>query len=290
MRVQTSLPFWMRVFFRVFVLCSILTGCNHLFYFPRPEILFPPEVLKLKYETIDFKSTDGTPLKGWYFPTTQKKSLGTIVQFHGNAENMTSHYLSMVWLIPEGYNVFTFDYRGYGQSSGEITQKGSVEDGVAAIQKAYEIHQKNKGGIFITWGQSLGGGILQGSLMHSQLPVSLVILDSTFTSYRKVANTVLRKSWITWLFSPLAYVLVSDRYAGIDFAKTNRVPVLVVHDELDSVVPYKNGEDLFARIQAPKTFWHPRLGGHHQTFSPGQDENRKKLVEFLSKVSPSANY
>ena len=65
----------------------------------------------------------------------QKK--GLILQYHGNAENLTSHYLSLGWLAHEGFDVFIFDYRGYGRSSGEIDARGISWDSQAAFDYAY---------------------------------------------------------------------------------------------------------------------------------------------------------
>ncbi|UPT75824.1 MAG: lysophospholipase [Elusimicrobiota bacterium] len=71
-----------------------------------------------------------------WFPAQNGPARGTIVHFHGNGENMTSHYLFVYWLALERWNVFTFDYRGYGASGGEKSIAGSVADGAAAIKAA----------------------------------------------------------------------------------------------------------------------------------------------------------
>lgn len=275
------------------------SACNHLFYYPQKDVLYPPENLKIKYEPKEFISLDGTKLTGWFFPAVtgdaknyklNKNPKGTIIQFHGNAENMTSHYLSLVWLTREGYNLFTFDYRGYGKSEGEVTQQGTVEDGVSAIREVLKAH---KNGVLITWGQSLGGAVLQSSLEklseEEKNKVSLIILDSTFSSYKTVAASSLRKNAVTWLISPLAYVLISDKFAAAGFYQENKTPVLIVHDELDNVVPYSNGEILNDKILGPKDFWHPRIGGHTRSFAPDQPSLRQKLVQFLSTTKKMAN-
>ncbi len=268
----------------LFLILFTLTGCNHLFYFPTADVYYPPENLKLKYEKVAFKSADGTALTAWFIPTVKKKVKGTIVQFHGNAENMTSHYMSLVWLVQEGYNLFTFDYRGYGASAGKPTQKGTVEDGVAAISEALK---KHSGGAFIVWGQSLGGAILQASLerVSDLQKVDLIILESTFTSYRKVAASLFKRGAVTWFLVPLTYVLISDRHAGMKFLENNHIPVLIVHDEHDQTVPYENGLDIYNRTRAKKTFWSFTDGAHTRGFSPDRPENRKKLVEFLGTLT-----
>ena len=277
------------------VLLLLSTSCNHLFYYPQKDVLYPPENFGIIYEPKTFTSLDGTKLNAWYFPAQsgEKKSKinkdpkGTIIQFHGNAENMTSHYLSLAWLIHEGYNLFSFDYRGYGKSEGEPTPEGTVKDGVAAIREILKDERTSaKSKILVAWGQSLGGAIMQRSIEElaedERKRLHLVVLDSTFSSYKTVAASTLRKSAVTWLISPLAYILVSNSYGAEKFYKSNQSAVLIVHDELDNVVPYSNGKDINHKIESPnKTFWHPRIGGHVRTFAADQPEWRQKLLQFL---------
>lgn len=256
-------------------------GCNHLFYYPSKEIFYPPENLKITYQSIKFTSQDGTNLSGWYFPTTGKKAKGTVVQFHGNAQNMTSHYLSVVWLVKEGYNLFTFDYRGYGESEGTPNQKGTVLDGTAALKKAWELHDKKSP--FIVWGQSLGGAVLQASLANfpNLSDVRLIILESTFNSYRKVSYTLIKNGYL-WFLSPLAWVLISDRYSGKNYMKKNKIPLLVVHDENDQTVPFANAKDILEINPGSEELWQLKMGGHLRAFAPDQDPRRQQLVQFLS--------
>lgn len=263
-------------------------SCNHLFYYPNKEVFYPPEKLGITYEPKNFTSVDGTKLTAWYFPAkTKTKPKGTIIQFHGNAQNMTSHYLSLVWLTKEGYNLFVFDYRGYGSSDGLPSQQGTVEDGVSALREVLKYNSKDDKHILIAWGQSLGGAILQRSIEDltpdEKKHIQLIVLDSTFSSYKSVAASTLRKSAVTWLISPIAYLLISDSYGADKFAEVNQTPVLIIHDELDPVVPFSNGEDLFEKIETPnKTFWHPRFGGHTRTFA--ELEWRQKLLPFLESI------
>ncbi|MEX1024400.1 MAG: hypothetical protein WD226_04920 [Planctomycetota bacterium] len=42
--------------------------------------------------------------------------------------------LRVDWLPAEGYNVFAFDYRGYGKSAGRPTRQGLHEDLIAALE------------------------------------------------------------------------------------------------------------------------------------------------------------
>jgi hypothetical protein len=43
-----------------------------------------------------------------------EKAAGSILVLHGNAQNLSTHVNSVLWLVKEGYNLFIIDYHGYG--------------------------------------------------------------------------------------------------------------------------------------------------------------------------------
>ena len=74
-------------------------------------------------------TADGETLHGWWLPAlTDEPAKGTIYYLHGNAQNVSAHILNVAWLPEKGYNVFTLDYRGYGQSTGAPDIEGALHD------------------------------------------------------------------------------------------------------------------------------------------------------------------
>ena len=68
---------------------AALCGCTHLFFQPSAVIFSDPAAAGTRYEVIKFASGDGTELTGMYFPPAGPPR-GTVVHFHGNAQNMTT--------------------------------------------------------------------------------------------------------------------------------------------------------------------------------------------------------
>jgi alpha-beta hydrolase superfamily lysophospholipase len=100
-------------------LSSLIAGCiSSPFYQPDRVLYSTPPSVGLKYENAVFVSSDGTRLTGWFIPAAgyqnPKNAKGTVVHFHGNAQNMSAHWQFVTWLPQRGFNVFVFDYRGYG--------------------------------------------------------------------------------------------------------------------------------------------------------------------------------
>ncbi len=237
---------------------------------------------------VHFTSQDGTVLYAWLFQARGEKNppLGTIIQFHGNAENMSSHYLSLAWLTEQGYQLVAFDYRGYGRSEGDPSQKGTYLDALAALNVAWDFHQQNHAKRFIVFGQSLGGAIATRALQDfpEKDHVDLLVLDSTFTSYKSVARRKLASFWLTWPFSPLGNVLISDEYNAEEALKQNRSRMLIIHDRNDPVMPFSCGEDSYKLATAQKEFWELNQGEHIAAFSDPHSLNRLRLVELLDSL------
>ncbi|GAB4010765.1 MAG: alpha/beta hydrolase [Bdellovibrio sp.] len=270
----------MKRFFGLLLILT-LTSCTSLFYQPDSVLYSEPTQYKLNYKTLTFNSKDGTPLSAWLIEATTKKKKGLVLQFHGNAQNMSSHWVSVGWLAQHGYDVLAFDYREYGISEGDADPKGVYEDSLAAFDFGYEKFKETKGETFIVIGQSLGGAIAMRALrdFSKRDEVDLLMLDSTFDSYQDIAFRKLKKFWFTFIFSPLAYVLVSDKYSPYDDVPTFKMPVLVVYGDQDFVVESYFGKRIAERLTTEKKFvWEIPEGKHTDVFFR---ENRRYQQEFL---------
>ncbi len=260
---------------------AAFTGCTHLFFQPSGHIYGDPADSGLKYEALKFNSADGTALTGMFFPAAGTP-LGTVVHFHGNASNMTAHYPYSAWLSKEGFNVFIFDYRGYGASGGKPTLDGLVEDGIAALEQAKKLPGAEAGKIIIL-GQSLGGAIAVAAAAESGFKPAALVLEGTFYSYRSIGSAVLRRRWFTWPAAWLPWVAVNGRHSPADYIGKITCPKLFIHSGEDPVVPFSQGRKLYEAAGEPKEFWAVR-GGHIDAFYSQRETYGPKLVEFLRKA------
>ncbi len=263
------------------------SACNHLFYYPTKQSYFDPKKFNLTQKDIWLQTEGGEKIHAWLFESARKPALGTILFFHGNGENLSSHFIQLSWLPAEGYNFLVFDYPGYGQSSGEASQKGTIQAGYAAIDW---LHQYDPQPLII-FGQSLGGAIAQKVIMDKkdQIPIKGIVLDSTFNSYQAIARKKLSLSWITWILQPLTYVLVSDRWKASALEKISPIPVLVIHGNDDRVVEPEMGERIFEQLNEPKQIWRIPGGQHTDVFWAHQEKYRPQFLKWLADLNPPAN-
>lgn len=258
----------------------ILGGCQSLLYFPRQDQLFSPEQFHLQYENVYFKSATGESIHGWYFASTQTDSKGTVLFFHGNADNITSHFMMFHWLPSQEYNYLIFDYPGYGQSRGKPTPANTVSAGKAAAEWIH-ITKDARGLIF--YGHSLGGIVAMkvAEEIKSSIPLKVVMIDASFSSYQRMARRILSRSWVTWFGQPLAYIILSDRYSPEPLSQVAPVPMVFIHGDSDPVIEPESSQEMYIQAGAPKELWIVPGGHHGDLYEVRGGELRGKFLDYL---------
>ena len=272
-----------RLLFIIALASALLAGCNGVFFFPDRAQRLSPDLLGLKYEDVGFPAQDGTRLHAWFLPARGRVQ-GTILFLHGNAENISTHIMSVRWLPAQGFNVFLLDYRGYGASEGEPTAEGVQEDVDAAMRTLLSRSDVDPDRI-VVFGQSLGGAIAIYNVAHSPYRSHIrgLAVESAFASYRDIVREKLAAFWLTWpLQYPLSW-LVSDRHSPVrSVAEISPIPLLIMHGDRDPIVPVGDGRRLFDAAREPKQLWIVPGGGHIQAFQ--HQGYRDRFVAWLEQV------
>lgn len=263
----------------------LLPGCSSLFFYPDRVTYLTPDRLNLSYDDVYLDTADGETLHGWWLPaeTPEGDAKGTVYFLHGNAQNISSHLLNIAWLPGEGYNVFTLDYRGYGKSTGAPDIDGAlhdVETGLRWLAGNTDV----KGRPVYILGQSLGGALAiplasEWTQRREQPRLDGLILDGTFSGFRKIAREKLGAFWLTWPFQiPLSWTIPAD-YEGVDYIDDiSPIPVMIIHSVRDGIIPFHHGEALYEAAEEPKEFLQTDTP-HAATFViPGY---REAVLEFM---------
>lgn len=291
------------------VFAIIVSGCTSVFFQPSRQRFPYLENDRLSAEPVSLTSKDGVKISAWRLGSIEARRAhpeivrvnglraderrGIALQFHGNAENMTSHYQFMLWLLYEGWDVLTFDYRGYGNSEGDPSNlQGVLQDGVAALTWADSLAKQANLPLTV-FGQSLGASIAMSALEEyrpSQL--RLLIVDSAFYSFTSIAREKLSDVWLFWPFQWLGYLLVSNELsAGPRFERAGsdsvfHTPAVFLHSEQDPVVSNRQGEKLFDAYPGPKVRWTTKEPGHVNTLFADltADDPRKSITREKVKL------
>jgi fermentation-respiration switch protein FrsA (DUF1100 family) len=98
----------------------------------------------------------------------------------------------------------------------------------------------------ILYGRSVGSG--PATELAARLPVGGLVIESGFVSAFRVLTRV--------------SLLPFDRFHNLRHIRRLRAPVLVIHGEVDEVIPWSHGRRLFEAAHEPKTsLW--VAGAHH---------------------------
>ncbi len=260
----------------------LLSGCTHMIFHPNQIQYYNLKELGIKHENVFFKTSNGLRLHGWWLEAAVAKK-ASVIYVHGNAQNISSHVRNVAWLTKYGFDVFLFDYRGYGYSQGKTELDGVISDVKNAIEYGINRSEKNKKPVFVI-GQSLGASLAIYSVANSSYKSSIKALFSVsaFSDYREITQEVLDTWWLTWLLQwPLSFT-VDNTYSPVDVVnKISPVPLVVMHSKQDEVIPFHHSAALFSKAEMPKQF-RELTGRHNEVFLI--EANRTLLLDELNKL------
>ncbi|RHX84429.1 alpha/beta hydrolase [Leptospira stimsonii] len=272
------------------ILFISLESCASLFYQPTKEIYWTPEIFGFQHREESFKTFDGEEIHFWRI-IPKEKPKGVVLQFHGNGENRTSHFTSLVWMVNYGYELVVIDYRGYFDSTGIPERENIHKDSVEFIERELEYSKIRKIPL-IVYGQSLGGAIALRATtdVKDKSGIVLVVADGSFASYKTVFKQVVRRV----LFFPMDWIaglFVNDSLnPGETVSQLTPIPLLVIHGTEDPIVSYQNGIELFGLAGQPKWFWEVRGGGHVNWMNLGASKESKNFLAFLENLIQKSKF
>ncbi|CAA2989587.1 bem46 isoform X2 [Olea europaea subsp. europaea] len=253
-----------------------------------------PARLRLLYEDVWLRSSDGVRLHGWFIKLFPDGRGPTILFFQENAGNI-AHRLEMIRVMLQRLqcNVFMLSYRGYGESEGFPSQDGITKDAQAALDHLFQRTDIDTSRI-VVFGRSLGGAV--GAVLTKNNPdkVAAIILENTFTSILDMAGVLLpflklfiRKSGTK---GPGALnFLVRSPWNTIDVIGEIKQPILFLSGLQDEMVPPSHMQILYAKAAARNpqcSFVEFPNGMHMDTWLSGGDRYWSTILEFLEKVVP----
>jgi len=269
-------------------------GClNNRFYQPNQTLYETPDQYNLHYEEVFFKSKDGTKLHAWFIPAVGD-AVGTVIHFHGNFGNLTYYFNQIGWLPLNNFNVFTFDYRGYGQSEGAPSRRGIYEDAVSAIEYIMSKPTITPRNVYI-FAQSLGGVNAIVAIAKNDFPeIRAIAIEGAFYSYRAEAQDMMGSAvqkkignipFLSQQIRLISFFSVTNSYSPDEFIdQVSPIPILLIHCTQDSLVSYHHSERLYEKAKEPKDLWIINDCSHLQVFTDKKTgyRYRQKLVQFFN--------
>jgi fermentation-respiration switch protein FrsA (DUF1100 family) len=239
-------------------------------FFPARGEDVTPSALGVPYGASVVTTEDGEQVRVWTLRHPRPRA--TVVYFHGNGGNLSVWAPILVGVQRQGYTVHAFDYRGYGQSTGTPSERGLYRDAAAVVQ--WVSTQLEPDVPVIYWGRSLGSAVAAFAA-RVRRPDG-VIVEAGFTDVRSLLKG-----------SPLSLLALfsSYRFPTAAFLREARAPVLVMHGDGDTVIPFSAGRALFERIGEPKRFFLIGAGDHNDLAPHDAVAYWRAVADFVAAVS-----
>jgi uncharacterized protein len=218
----------------------------------------------LPIKEVTIVTPDGETLNAWYEPPQPGQPV--FLFFHGQGGTLDMGKWRYIRMHKQGVGYLAVSYRGYSGSTGKPTEKGLFTDGLAAYD--WLKSQGHKPADIVIHGHSLGTGI--ATYVAGKREARALVLEAPFTATVDVASE-------RYPFVPVSW-LMKDQFRSRERIKDVHMPLLVIHGDRDSVVPFHHGQRLFAMANQPKTF--VRMpGSEHNTLT--RDGAYKHVWTFL---------
>lgn len=216
----------------VAVLAMAWVGQRRLIYFPDHNPGPPPGDVTV----LEAVTSDGIAHRAWLVPA-EGEAFARVVVFNGNAGHKRDRLPLARGLAVRGMEVLLFDYRGYGDTDGNPSEKGLLRDAAAVVEAASDTDLP-----VVYLGESLGAAV--ATLLAVDRPPAALVLRSPFTSLADMART-------HYPTLP-AGLLLQDRYEVEEAIARLEVPVLVVLGSADTIVPPALSRRVFEAATGPK--------------------------------------
>ncbi|MDR0759268.1 MAG: alpha/beta hydrolase [Treponema sp.] len=264
----------------------------------------------MPYEEVGVMSHDGLALKGWFLPANRtagqdsEKDAGTSVSaatmilahgYSGHPRQISN--IARVLYEQSGYNILMPCSRGCGFSQGDYIGFGWLDrlDYHLWIDWVKERTVANGPVTIILYGISMGGATVLMTAGEGLPPeVKAVIEDCGYTSvydellhqmklHYHIQNEKLMKRVSNVCKRRAGYSF--EEASTLDQVKKITAPVLFIHGDADTFVPFKMGPALYAACAAPKELYVVRGASHGEACTSDPEEYRRRITQFLRKYS-----
>ena len=259
----------------IIILIALYFIIGLLYYLFQNRFIFVRYDIKGKYSLnleqnhteLLLKAKDGETMHALWIKAENPK--GLIIYFHGNTGSLKRWGKVAAELTSFGYDILATEYRGYGKSTGNPSEKRIIADAELFYDFALEHYPENQ---VVIYGRSLGSSVaIQISAKHNP---RCLILETPFYNLMNVA----------WNQIPIYpyHLMLRHKFKSNYFIKYVKSPILFMHGTNDRQVRYKSARRLYNLVADRKNVsFHTFKEGGHNNLST-YDKYDRVLEEILS--------
>jgi pimeloyl-ACP methyl ester carboxylesterase len=226
-------PGWRRAVILAAVIAGGYLALLSWIYCYQEHLIFRPDPLPVAHRFIfnDVHEVSIETLSALHLQLPNPR--GVVFYLHGNNGNLATWFSNVEFYREANYDLFMFDYRSYGKSSGRIESEAQLRADVLAAW--HSVAPQYAGKRKVIFGRSLGTGLAAG--LAAEVQPDLTILVSPYCSMTQLMHShyPLLPTWL------LRYPLATCQDASL-----LRAPLLLVHGEQDRLIPVTHSEQLLS--------------------------------------------
>ena len=203
------------------------------------------------------------------------KNAPNILFFHGNGEIVSDYDDFGTIYVNAGINFFPVDYRGYGRSGGKPSVTAMMNDCHVIFDFLKQwLFEKGFTGKLIVMGRSLGSASALEIAFHHLDRFDALIIESGFA----YADPLFRLLGI----DPEKIGYTEDQgFSNVHKISRFDKPTLIIHAELDYIIPFSEGQALFNASPAEdKTLLKISNAGHNDIFYHGFQQYMAHITQL----------
>ena len=207
------------------------------------------------------------------------KRYPTIIFFHGNAEICKDYDDIASYYNQHKINIIVSDYRGYGLSSGQPNKDNLHKDSLTVFDFTFEYLKKNKYNLnLIPMGRSLGSASVSHIIKHRESKIKGCIIESGFATEYPLLNLMNINP------EDISFSL-KDGFENLDKLKSYSKALLVIHADLDNIVPFSQAELIMIECKSnTKELFKVEGANHNNILMYARDEYFIKIQSFVESL------
>ncbi|MBO5879733.1 MAG: alpha/beta hydrolase [Clostridia bacterium] len=215
------------------------------------------EISRIPYEDVYITARDGIRLRARYYHVSDAAPVE--IQFHGYRDNPYRDMAgSALCCLKDGNNLLLVDQRGGGESGGKVITFGILERYDVIAWTHYVARRFGEDKKILLFGISMGAAsVLMASGEDLPRSVRGAVADCPYSSPIEIIGIVGAKKGVPAFLARLFAIIGARLFGGFSILESNAVaavkkssvPILLIHGDSDSLVPFYMSEEISAASQ-----------------------------------------
>ncbi len=261
----------------------------------RKHVVLPAAAGELRLQPVSFPSRRGDlTLQGWFLPSGASDK--TVIFAHGYGKNRLQEDVPGLELARvlgrSGYNILMFDFRGCGESGGELTSIGQYEkdDLIGAVDFMKKTGRPGEHVGVLGFSMGAATAILAAA---EDSRIEAVVADAPFADL----ENYLKENLPVWSdlpafpFTPLILNLMPpvlrldpQKVSPVSVIRKIKAPILFIHGASDPDIPAADSEELYRTSSAGNSLWIVPGAKHVGSFRRQPEEYTRRILELLKQL------